>query len=152
MFSGYRSDFVYPHHSVLITYPHFTLCVDRGLCLSWLYALTMSSIFMKGKIYLFWPLYQTVKFIQSTQFINKDLRMYHNETNTPALARTSNLNEELGQVCCNHILFNLNEKRNITDKEESSRPRTLYTRSKKPRKKNGWLVCSHIYNFPYHHN
>jgi phospholipid-transporting ATPase len=39
-----------------------------------------------------------IKFIQSTQFINKDLGMYHNESNTPALARTSNLNEELGQV------------------------------------------------------
>jgi len=39
-----------------------------------------------------------IKFIQSTQFINKDLSMYHAETNTPALARTSNLNEELGQV------------------------------------------------------
>ncbi|KAG4399776.1 hypothetical protein GLYMA_08G293900v4 [Glycine max] len=41
---------------------------------------------------------EMIKFIQSTQFINKDLCMYHNETNTPALARTSNLNEELGQV------------------------------------------------------
>ncbi|CAI8595145.1 unnamed protein product [Vicia faba] len=41
---------------------------------------------------------EMIKFIQSTQFINKDLGMYHNETNTPALARTSNLNEELGQV------------------------------------------------------
>lgn len=41
---------------------------------------------------------EMIKFIQSTQFINKDLRMYHIETNTPALARTSNLNEELGQV------------------------------------------------------
>ncbi|XP_061338280.1 phospholipid-transporting ATPase 3-like [Gastrolobium bilobum] len=41
---------------------------------------------------------EMVKFIQSTQFINKDLCMYHKETNTPALARTSNLNEELGQV------------------------------------------------------
>ncbi|KAF7829418.1 phospholipid-transporting ATPase 3 [Senna tora] len=40
---------------------------------------------------------EMIKFIQCTQFINKDLRMYHNETNTPALARTSNLNEELGQ-------------------------------------------------------
>ncbi|XP_077210178.1 aminophospholipid ATPase 3 isoform X2 [Tasmannia lanceolata] len=39
-----------------------------------------------------------IKFIQSTQFINKDLHMYHVESNTPALARTSNLNEELGQV------------------------------------------------------
>ncbi|KAL9325426.1 hypothetical protein ACSQ67_006071 [Phaseolus vulgaris] len=41
---------------------------------------------------------EMIKFIQSTQFINKDLSMYHAETNTPALARTSNLNEELGQV------------------------------------------------------
>ncbi|KAI9126308.1 hypothetical protein K1719_002729 [Acacia pycnantha] len=40
---------------------------------------------------------EMIKFIQCTQFINKDLRMYHSETNTPALARTSNLNEELGQ-------------------------------------------------------
>ncbi|KAL5759658.1 hypothetical protein ACOSQ2_018496 [Xanthoceras sorbifolium] len=41
---------------------------------------------------------ETIKFFQSTQYINKDLRMYHVESNTPALARTSNLNEELGQV------------------------------------------------------
>ncbi|OMO57251.1 Cation-transporting P-type ATPase [Corchorus capsularis] len=41
---------------------------------------------------------EMIKFIQSTQFINKDLNMYHAESDTPALARTSNLNEELGQV------------------------------------------------------
>ncbi|XVF44122.1 hypothetical protein PTKIN_Ptkin02bG0095200 [Pterospermum kingtungense] len=41
---------------------------------------------------------EMIKFIQCTQFINKDLNMYHAESNTPALARTSNLNEELGQV------------------------------------------------------
>ena len=41
---------------------------------------------------------QMIKFIQSTQFINRDLHMYHAETDTPASARTSNLNEELGQV------------------------------------------------------
>ncbi|XP_066385394.1 phospholipid-transporting ATPase 3-like isoform X2 [Miscanthus floridulus] len=41
---------------------------------------------------------QMIKFIQCTQFINNDLHMYHAESNTPALARTSNLNEELGQV------------------------------------------------------
>lgn len=46
-----------------------------------------------------------IKFIQSTQFINKDLHMYHIETNTPALARTSNLNEELGQVLWWHYHF-----------------------------------------------
>ena len=38
-----------------------------------------------------------VKFVQA-RFINKDLDMYHEETNTYALARTSNLNEELGQI------------------------------------------------------
>lgn len=31
-------------------------------------------------------------------FIARDRAMYHAETDTPALARTSNLNEELGQV------------------------------------------------------
>ena len=50
-------------------------------------------------------LFQMVKFIQCAQFINKDLHMYHSETNTPALARTSNLNEELGQVTCSAILM-----------------------------------------------
>ncbi|GAB2214152.1 hypothetical protein Drorol1_Dr00018492 [Drosera rotundifolia] len=39
-----------------------------------------------------------IKFVQCMKFINQDLNMYHVETNTPALARTSNLNEELGQV------------------------------------------------------
>ncbi|XP_030499413.1 phospholipid-transporting ATPase 3 isoform X3 [Cannabis sativa] len=41
---------------------------------------------------------EMIKFIQCTQYINKDLHMFHAESNTPALARTSNLNEELGQV------------------------------------------------------
>eukprot|EP00271_Cylindrocystis_brebissonii_P018675 TRINITY_DN5406_c0_g1_i1.p1 TRINITY_DN5406_c0_g1~~TRINITY_DN5406_c0_g1_i1.p1 ORF type:complete len:1348 (-),score=328.40 TRINITY_DN5406_c0_g1_i1:1253-5296(-) len=41
---------------------------------------------------------EMIKFIQSTQFINQDLNMYHKETGICALARTSNLNEELGQV------------------------------------------------------
>jgi hypothetical protein len=47
---------------------------------------------------------EMIKFIQCTQFINNDLHMYHAESNTPALARTSNLNEELGQVTCNIII------------------------------------------------
>lgn len=47
-----------------------------------------------------------IKFIQSTQYINNDLRMYHIESNTPALARTSNLNEELGQVMVPYWLSN----------------------------------------------
>ncbi|CAM9414176.1 unnamed protein product [Choristocarpus tenellus] len=39
----------------------------------------------------------TVKFFQS-YFINQDLDMYHENTDTPALVRTMALNEELGQV------------------------------------------------------
>ncbi|XP_024380189.1 phospholipid-transporting ATPase 3 isoform X3 [Physcomitrium patens] len=41
---------------------------------------------------------EMIKFIQSNWFINNDASMYHEESNTPALARTSNLNEELGQI------------------------------------------------------
>ncbi|TYJ25658.1 hypothetical protein E1A91_A07G064500v1 [Gossypium mustelinum] len=40
---------------------------------------------------------EIVKVLQSI-FINQDLHMYHEETDKPAHARTSNLNEELGQV------------------------------------------------------
>ena len=45
--------------------------------------------------------YQQVRggpFVQALVFINRDQAMYHEETDTPALARTSNLNEELGMV------------------------------------------------------
>lgn len=38
-----------------------------------------------------------VRFLQAG-FISKDIEMYHAETDTPAMARTSNLNEELGQI------------------------------------------------------
>ncbi|XP_028753721.1 putative phospholipid-transporting ATPase 9 [Neltuma alba] len=40
---------------------------------------------------------EIVKILQSF-FINQDLHMYYEETDKPARARTSNLNEELGQV------------------------------------------------------
>ncbi|XP_034952573.1 probable phospholipid-transporting ATPase IA isoform X2 [Chelonus insularis] len=40
---------------------------------------------------------EVVRYIQAT-FINMDIEMYHAESNTPAMARTSNLNEELGMV------------------------------------------------------
>ncbi|GER31913.1 ATPase E1-E2 type family protein / haloaciddehalogenase-like hydrolase family protein [Striga asiatica] len=40
---------------------------------------------------------EIVKVLQS-MFINRDLNMYYEETDKPAHARTSNLNEELGQV------------------------------------------------------
>ena len=41
---------------------------------------------------------EVIKFFQATIFINKDIEMYDADTDTAALARTSNLNEELGQV------------------------------------------------------
>lgn len=40
---------------------------------------------------------EVVRYIQAT-FINMDIEMYHSESDTPAMARTSNLNEELGIV------------------------------------------------------
>ncbi|XP_069677694.1 probable phospholipid-transporting ATPase IA isoform X3 [Periplaneta americana] len=40
---------------------------------------------------------EVVRFVQAI-FINMDIDMYHEESDTPAMARTSNLNEELGQV------------------------------------------------------
>ncbi|GAA0153704.1 primary active transporter [Lithospermum erythrorhizon] len=40
---------------------------------------------------------EVVKVLQSI-FINQDIHMYYEQTDKPALARTSNLNEELGQV------------------------------------------------------
>ncbi len=45
-------------------------------------------------------LYVTMEMVRYMQanFINTDEAMYHEETNTPALSRTSNLNEDLGQI------------------------------------------------------
>jgi len=42
----------------------------------------------------------TLEFVKFTQafFINWDMEMFYEPTQTPALARTSNLNEELGQI------------------------------------------------------
>ncbi|XP_042499753.1 putative phospholipid-transporting ATPase 9 [Macadamia integrifolia] len=45
-------------------------------------------------------LFVTIEIVKVLQcrFINQDLQMYYEEADKPALARTSNLNEELGQV------------------------------------------------------
>lgn len=92
---------LHSNHSVLINYTDLPLCFHRGTLFlvsyfnyphysywhsEWFYLLSLNEKT------------QMIKFIQSTQFINRDLNMYHAETNTPASARTSNLNEELGQV------------------------------------------------------
>lgn len=75
-----------------------SLYVSIEVCVSPIY-MPYKCRCLNEEVNLCFLLYQMIKFIQSTKFINNDLRMYHYETNTPALARTSNLNEELGQVC-----------------------------------------------------
>lgn len=41
---------------------------------------------------------ELVKVVQGFVFLNKDRAMYHEPTDTPALCRTTNLNEELGMI------------------------------------------------------
>lgn len=65
-------------------------------------------------------LYVTLELVKLVQarLISDDIRMFHSATRTPALARTSNLNEDLGQIehifcdktgtlTCNEMLFRL---------------------------------------------
>lgn len=65
-------------------------------------------------------------------FINRDQTMYHEETDTPALARTSNLNEELGMV--NTILSDKTGKRQL-----SMIPRLSFLALRKPSPAQGLL-------------
>lgn len=62
--------------------------------LHFLTALMLYSYFIPISLYVS---IEIVKVLQSI-FINQDRDMYHEETDQPARARTSNLNEELGQV------------------------------------------------------
>ncbi|KAK7265044.1 hypothetical protein RJT34_32660 [Clitoria ternatea] len=62
--------------------------------LHFLTALMLYSYFIPISLYVS---IEIVKVLQSI-FINQDLHMYYEETDKPANARTSNLNEELGQV------------------------------------------------------
>lgn len=57
-------------------------------------ALMLYSYFIPISLYVS---IEIVKVLQS-MFINQDVHMYHEESNKAARARTSNLNEELGQV------------------------------------------------------
>lgn len=60
---------------------------------------TGSSAFCTGNFVAHMDLIRLYDFgIFQAIFINMDVHMYHAETDTPAMARTSNLNEELGQV------------------------------------------------------
>ncbi|KAF5201305.1 Phospholipid-transporting atpase [Thalictrum thalictroides] len=62
--------------------------------LHFLTALMLYNYFIPISLYVS---FEVVKVLQSG-FINQDLHMYYEETDKPAHARTSNLNEELGQV------------------------------------------------------
>ncbi|ONK81340.1 uncharacterized protein A4U43_C01F27980 [Asparagus officinalis] len=62
--------------------------------LHFLTAMMLYSYFIPISLYVS---IEIVKVLQAI-FINQDIQMYHEETDTPAHARTSNLNEELGQV------------------------------------------------------
>ncbi|KAH8300651.1 hypothetical protein KR018_001323 [Drosophila ironensis] len=97
-----------------------SLCITSGLCnlfftrehseTDWYLALVdFKSISLGYNLLTFFILYnnlipislqvtlELVRFLQAL-FINYDIEMYHEESNTPAMARTSNLNEELGMV------------------------------------------------------
>ncbi|ONK66265.1 uncharacterized protein A4U43_C06F5920 [Asparagus officinalis] len=62
--------------------------------LHFLTAMMLYSYFIPISLYVS---IEIVKVLQ-TIFINQDIEMYHEASDTPAHARTSNLNEELGQV------------------------------------------------------
>ncbi|XP_048228704.1 putative phospholipid-transporting ATPase 9 [Ricinus communis] len=62
--------------------------------LHFLTALLLYTYFIPISLYVS---VEVVKVLQ-TIFINRDIQMYHEETDKPAHARTSNLTEELGQV------------------------------------------------------
>lgn len=74
--------FYNPKRSVLAAFFHF------------LTAMMLYGYFIPISLYVS---IEIVKVLQ-TLFINGDIKMYHEESDTPARARTSNLNEELGQV------------------------------------------------------
>ncbi|KAJ3692468.1 hypothetical protein LUZ60_012818 [Juncus effusus] len=71
-----------PNRSGLAAFCHF------------LTAMMLYSYFIPISLYIS---IEIVKLLQAL-FINQDIQMYHEESDKPARARTSNLNEELGQV------------------------------------------------------
>ncbi|XP_062560434.1 probable phospholipid-transporting ATPase IA isoform X3 [Armigeres subalbatus] len=74
---------------------------------------------------------ELVRFLQAI-FINMDIDMYHEESNTPAMARTSNLNEELGMV--KYIFSDKTGTltRNVMEFKKCSVARTIYTPEENP--------------------
>ncbi|XP_055915903.1 probable phospholipid-transporting ATPase IA isoform X3 [Eupeodes corollae] len=74
---------------------------------------------------------ELVRFLQAI-FINFDIEMYNEESNTPAMARTSNLNEELGMV--KYIFSDKTGTltRNVMEFKRCSIARYIYMNEKTP--------------------
>ncbi|XP_049540344.1 probable phospholipid-transporting ATPase IA isoform X4 [Anopheles darlingi] len=74
---------------------------------------------------------ELVRFLQAI-FINMDIDMYHEESDTPAMARTSNLNEELGMV--KYIFSDKTGTltRNVMEFKKCTVARTIYTAEDTP--------------------
>ncbi|KAL5287332.1 ATP8A1 family protein [Megaselia abdita] len=74
---------------------------------------------------------ELVRFMQAI-FINYDIEMYHEESDTPAMARTSNLNEELGMV--KYIFSDKTGTltRNVMEFKKCSIARNIYTANGPP--------------------
>uniref|UniRef100_A0AAR2JKG0 Phospholipid-transporting ATPase n=1 Tax=Pygocentrus nattereri TaxID=42514 RepID=A0AAR2JKG0_PYGNA len=78
-------------------YQSGNLCLDGGAANFGLNFLTFIILFNNLIPISLLVTLEVIKFIQA-YFINWDTDMLYEATNTPAMARTSNLNEELGQV------------------------------------------------------
>lgn len=85
---------------------------------------------------------EVVRFVQAI-FINFDVEMYHAESNTPAMARTSNLNEELGMV--KYIFSDKTGTltRNVMEFKRCSVGRTLYLVEETPEQ---CVIVQHLLN------
>lgn len=81
-------------HKEKATYLSFTRSPAEESAWAWVTFLILYNNLIPISLYV---TVEVVKVIQAT-FIDSDIEMYYAKNNTPAQARTSNLNEELGQV------------------------------------------------------
>lgn len=72
--------------------------VDKPVTVALLNFLTLITLYSTLIPISLYVSIEIIKFTQATFLISMDPHMFHKESGTPALARTSNLNEELGQV------------------------------------------------------
>ncbi|VEN60138.1 unnamed protein product, partial [Callosobruchus maculatus] len=93
----------YIYHEALKT--HWYLQLEEYNALDVFYNITSFVILFHNVIPISLQVtLEVVRFIQA-MFINVDLEMYHEESDIPATARTSNLNDELGTLTKNSLLL-----------------------------------------------